>query len=107
MISQRLLVLLILCLSGNFHQVLSWAISSVRRDAALQGLTVGPSVTEVSPDFRAVFPASNFNRNVSTSWWGTQVLGESNSNANRALAALRNASFVVFNKDMYKVRIPT
>ncbi|KAH9243117.1 hypothetical protein K456DRAFT_1767521 [Colletotrichum gloeosporioides 23] len=52
---------------------------------------------------RNVFPAENFNRNVTTTWWSTEVLdGHSTEAAAEASAALANASFIVLDKDMYQ-----
>ncbi|KEZ43380.1 Uncharacterized protein SAPIO_CDS4844 [Scedosporium apiospermum] len=41
---------------------------------------IGPSILEVGGGLRNVFPADNFNRNVSTAWWDTDVLDDGNSN---------------------------
>lgn len=67
-------------------------------------LQIGPSIVEVSPKFRNVFPAANFNRNVSVNWWHTDILnGSISSSTNDALNALEDASFIAFDQDFYKV----
>ncbi|KAE9573165.1 hypothetical protein CGMCC3_g10652 [Colletotrichum fructicola] len=63
-----------------------------------------PTAYEVPAGLRNVFPAENFNRNVTTTWWGTEVLdGHSTEAAAEASAALANASFIVLDKDMYQI----
>jgi hypothetical protein len=65
----------------------------------------GPSIVEVGSAYRNVFPAKDFNRNVTTTWWQTNVLdGDTSQNATSLKKALKDASFIVLNKDMYKVR---
>jgi hypothetical protein len=65
----------------------------------------GPSIVEVRSAYRNVFPAKDFNRNVTTTWWQTDVLdGDASQNATSLKKALKDASFIVLNKDMYKVR---
>lgn len=64
-----------------------------------------PSVYEVPSSLRNVFPAVNFNRDVTTSWWETSVLdGHDVTAASEATATLREASYIVLDKDMYQVR---
>lgn len=63
-----------------------------------------PTAYEVPAGLRNVFPAENFNRNVTTTWWSTEVLdGHSTKAAAEASAALANASFIILDKDMYQV----
>ncbi|KAH0436153.1 hypothetical protein CcaCcLH18_04443 [Colletotrichum camelliae] len=63
-----------------------------------------PTAFEVPASLRNVFPAENFNRNVTTTWWSTEVLdGHSTEAAAEATAALANASFIVLDKDMYQI----
>lgn len=73
--------------------------------AALQRLAEVPSsVFEVPSDVRNVFPAANFNRNVTTNWWETEILDGQSSEAVEDLAAsLKNASFIVLDQDFYQV----
>lgn len=55
-----------------------------------------PTTFEVPAGLMNVFPAENFNRNVTTTWWSTEVLdGHSTEAAAEASAALANASFIV------------
>ncbi|RKK80915.1 hypothetical protein BFJ68_g15919 [Fusarium oxysporum] len=64
----------------------------------------GPSIVEVRSSYRNVFPAQDFNRNVTTTWWQTDVLdGDASQNATSLKKALKDASFIVLNKDMYKL----
>ncbi|KAJ4165933.1 hypothetical protein NW765_007159 [Fusarium oxysporum] len=64
----------------------------------------GPSIVEVRSAYRNVFPAKDFNRNVTTTWWQTDVLdGDASQNATSLKKALKDASFIVLNKDMYKL----
>ncbi|TVY77467.1 Gluconolactonase [Fusarium oxysporum f. sp. cubense] len=64
----------------------------------------GPSIVEVRNAYRNVFPAKDFNRNVTTTWWQTDVLdGDASQNATSLKKALKDASFIVLNKDMYKL----
>lgn len=69
------------------------------------GLLVGSSIVEVQPSFRNVFPAPNFNRNVTTSWWETGLIGGNNETAAIGLDELQDSSFIVLNSDMYKVGV--
>ncbi|KAI5456068.1 hypothetical protein BGZ63DRAFT_475887 [Mariannaea sp. PMI_226] len=65
---------------------------------------IGPSVFELSGHLRNVFPATNFNRNVSTTWWATEVLdGGSTKAAEKATKALKKASIIVLDSEMYKL----
>lgn len=75
--------------------------------AALQRRSeVPPSVFEVPQSVRNVFPAANFNRDVTTNWWDTELLDSHTSEAASELAAsLKNASFIVLDQDFYRVRM--
>lgn len=65
----------------------------------------GPSIVQVGSAYRNVFPAQDFNRNVTTTWWQTDVLdGDASQHATSLEKDLKDASFIVLNKDMYKVR---
>lgn len=65
-----------------------------------------PIVLEVPMSLRNVFPAVNFNRDVTTTWWQTAVLnGHDADAATEVTAALREASYIVLDKDMYEVRM--
>lgn len=62
------------------------------------------SVFEVPSSVRNVFPAANFNRDVTTNWWDTEVLDGNNDEAASDLAAsLKNASFIVLDQEFYAV----
>ncbi|SCV60335.1 uncharacterized protein FFFS_14904 [Fusarium fujikuroi] len=64
----------------------------------------GPSIVEVGSAYRNVFPATDFNRNVTTTWWQTDVLdGDASQKATSLKNSLEDASFIVLNKDMYKL----
>lgn len=76
----------------------------------LEVMGVGPdyfnrsSVYEVPTGLRNTFPAENFNRDVTTAWWETEVLyGLSSEEASEASKALKDASFLVLDQDMYEV----
>ncbi|KAF9879303.1 hypothetical protein CkaCkLH20_03536 [Colletotrichum karsti] len=63
-----------------------------------------PIVFEVPVSLRNVFPAVNFNRNVTTTWWDTEVLdGHPTEEAFKVTEAMKKASFVVLDKDMYQI----
>ncbi|KAJ0127085.1 hypothetical protein HZ326_29814 [Fusarium oxysporum f. sp. albedinis] len=56
----------------------------------------GPSIVEVRSAYRNVFPAKDFNRNVTTTWWQTDVLdGDASQNATSLKKALKDASFIL------------
>ncbi|CAJ0538651.1 Ff.00g066590.m01.CDS01 [Fusarium sp. VM40] len=64
----------------------------------------GPSIVQVGSAYRNVFPAQDFNRNVTTTWWQTDVLdGDASQHATSLEKDLKDASFIVLNKDMYKL----
>jgi hypothetical protein len=64
-----------------------------------------PSVFEVPTGLRNVYPAENFNRDVTTAWWQTIVLDGHSSNASTELAeAMKEASYLVLDPAMYSVR---
>lgn len=76
--------------------------SSLRRRAE-----VPSSVFEVPPSVRNVFPAANFNRDVTTNWWDTELLdGHASEAASELAASLKNASFIVLDQEFYKVSFP-
>lgn len=65
------------------------------------------SVFEVPSSVRNVFPAANFNRDVTTNWWDTEVLDGNDAEAASDLASsLKNASFIVLDQDFYSVSMP-
>jgi hypothetical protein len=78
-----------------------------------QQLLVGPSVVEVPQQFHNVFPAADFNRNVSVPMWLTSynmtpagassVSIQSASQMTSTLKQLADAHFLVYSKDFYKV----
>lgn len=65
---------------------------------------VPSSVFEVPSRVRNVFPAANFNRNVTTNWWDTEVLdGHDGASASELAVSLKNASFIVLDQEFYQV----
>lgn len=67
---------------------------------------VHSSVFEVPSSARNVFPAVNFNRDVTTNWWDTEILdGHTSEPASDLAASLKNASFIVLDQDFYRVSI--
>jgi hypothetical protein len=90
-------------LSGQVAARPAAAATGLNSDESLP--LTGPSIVEVGSAYRNVFPAKDFNRNVTTTWWQTNVLdGDTSQNATSLKKALKDASFIVLNKDMYKVR---
>lgn len=80
------------------------ALGSRHATSASFDYLIGPSVVEVPSRIRNVFPAENFNRNVTTTWWMTEVLnGEKTSAYEETVEVLTNASIIVLDQDMYKV----
>ncbi|KAH8901229.1 calcium-dependent phosphotriesterase [Thozetella sp. PMI_491] len=80
------------------------APASTQSLGATPGLLVGPSIVEVSPRLRNIFPAINFNRNVTVPWWETEVLdGQPSHDASLLSSLLRNASIIVLDEDMYEL----
>ncbi|KAG9196874.1 hypothetical protein G6514_003203 [Epicoccum nigrum] len=62
------------------------------------------AVLRVPTEFRNVFPAENFNRNVTVPWWSTSVLSTGESvDAVAGLNTLAGASFLVLNDEFYTV----
>ncbi|KAK7710094.1 hypothetical protein SLS63_013060 [Diaporthe eres] len=65
---------------------------------------VPPSVFEVPAGTRNLFPAANFNRDVTTNWWDTKVLDGHDAEAASELAvSLKNASFIVLDQEFYQL----
>ncbi|KAH6874452.1 hypothetical protein B0T10DRAFT_465752 [Thelonectria olida] len=80
------------------------ALGSRHATSASFDYLIGPSVVEVPSRIRNVFPAENFNRNVTTTWWMTEVLnGEKTSAYEETVEVLTNASIIVLDQDMYKL----
>jgi hypothetical protein len=72
----------------------------------ISGLLVGPSIVQIKPALQNVFPAENFNRNVTTSWWDTNVIdGPPSSSASKLLSSLKQANFIALDDRFYKVRL--
>lgn len=92
----------LLPLLGNHF---SHARSVGKVSQSIPGLLVGSSIVEVQPSFRNVFPASNFNRNVTTSWWETGLMDGNDTTAVRGLTELKDSSFIVLNPEMYKASV--
>lgn len=64
-------------------------------------------VFEVPVALRNVFPAGNFNRDVTTTWWETEVLdGHSTAQYDNVKEGLKGASYIVLDRAMYDVRAP-
>lgn len=67
-------------------------------------LNIGPSIVEVPQHWHDVFPAADFNRDVTQPIWNiTLPAGALSSSLQRDLQALRNASFVVYNQKFYDI----
>ena len=69
-----------------------------------QGIKFGPTIAEITPEWNNVFPAANFNRNVSTAFWQPTIMNDSTTTdvANQ-LSKIGKASFIVYDKEMYQV----
>ncbi|RSM14790.1 hypothetical protein CDV31_005224 [Fusarium ambrosium] len=68
------------------------------------GLLVGPSIVQINPALQNVFPAENFNRNITTSWWDTDVVdGPPSSSASKFLASLKQANFIALDDRFYEL----
>lgn len=89
----------LLCLSFPLSQ------TAALPSAALQRIAEVPSsVFEVLLSLRNVFPAANFNRDVTTNWWETEILdGQSSQAASDLAASLKITSFIVLDQDFYQV----
>lgn len=62
-----------------------------------------PDIFEVPTQLRAIFPAKNFNRDVTTTWWQTAILDGHEIEASKGVAdALKASTFVVLDKEFYK-----
>lgn len=73
--------------------------------ADIIGANLSAGVYEVPLQHRNVYPADNFNRDVTTSWWEAQVLdGVSVDAASHFSNTLKTASFIVLDDAMYEVR---
>jgi hypothetical protein len=84
-------------------QSLSSAFWGVGADAIAAKLSAG--VYEAPLRNRNVFPADNFNRDVTTSWWEAQVLDGVSAEASTHFSdTLKTASFIVLDDAMYDVR---
>lgn len=65
-----------------------------------------PGVFEVPRELRNLYPAENFNRDVTTSWWQTEILdGHSSDTSTEVSDAMRDASYIVLDNAMYSVRL--
>ncbi|KAJ3548287.1 hypothetical protein NM208_g1100 [Fusarium decemcellulare] len=79
------------------------ALTTKGKDDSSQTL-IGPSIVQVGGSLRNAFPANNFNRNVTTTWWDTETLDDDlDEGAKTATKALKAASFIVLDKDMYQL----
>lgn len=70
------------------------------------GVELGNSdaILHVPARVRNVYPAENFNRDVTTSWWETKVLdGHSTIESSSFSKAMRDATFLVLDQGMYEV----
>lgn len=77
----------------------------VPSDALQKRAELASSIFEIPSSVRNVFPAANFNRNVTTNWWETEVLdGHPSEEASDLSSSLKNASFIVLDQDFYQVR---
>ncbi|KPI37663.1 Gluconolactonase [Cyphellophora attinorum] len=90
--------------SSRTHKSLSMAqLALLIAGAASQGLKIGPSIVEVSPDFNSVFPFNNFNRNVSVASWQTNLLNGTSAEVNEDLEFLANATFITYDESFYEL----
>ncbi|KAF9760805.1 hypothetical protein IL306_004115 [Fusarium sp. DS 682] len=93
-------------IAGGFTLVSAYPKPLLSRPShsTADSLLVGPSIVEVPPSFRNVFPAKDFNRAVTKPYWDTVINDtDSQSIANRSLEALRKAHFIAFEPEFYKV----
>jgi gluconolactonase len=73
----------------------------IHQAAANTSLRVGPSIVEVPKHWHDVFPAVNFNRDVSTPIWNVSLPNGTDPGLQHDLDAIRNASFVAYNDKFY------
>ncbi|RDL34697.1 Uncharacterized protein BP5553_07825 [Venustampulla echinocandica] len=66
------------------------------------GIRFGHDIARISSEFNSVFPAGNFNRNVSTTFWQTSVL-VNNSNVQSDLNRILNVSFIAYDDSFYQL----
>lgn len=98
-------LLVVACLYGLSCLPLS-ETAAVPAAASQRRGEVPSSVFEVPTGARNVFPAANFNRDVTTNWWDTKVLDGHDAEAASELAvSLKNASFIVLDQEFYQVRM--
>lgn len=84
---------------GSFTSVAGWWASG-----ALCQPSFSARVVEVPVNLRNVFPAENFNRDVTTAWWETEVLDvHATDQANNVKEGLKEASYIILDKTMYNV----
>lgn len=63
-----------------------------------------PDVYEVPSHLRNIYPANNFNRDVTTTWWDTVVLDGHATEASVDVSTIfKTATFVVLDRKMYQV----
>lgn len=69
---------------------------------AVQSVRFGSNIAEISQQWNDVFPANNFNRNVSTPFWETTILDDTTTNETReTLRRIEEMSFIVYDNRMY------
>ena len=79
---------------GILHTL--FGISLLQHVLALAAdLLVGPSIVKIPQSWNDVFPASNFNRNVSVPLWQMTLISGARSATPEDLQDIANASFVV------------
>ncbi len=63
-----------------------------------------PDVFEPPVQLRNIYPAENFNRDVTTTWWQPSILDGHDATRSKNLSALlKAATYIVLDKEMYTV----
>ncbi|KFY80525.1 hypothetical protein V499_00629 [Pseudogymnoascus sp. VKM F-103] len=83
----------------------SLLISIIPIALAQNSVLFGPDVAYVSPEWNSVFPAANFNRNISVPFWETSTLvSDSAADAvEQTLEKFLNVSFIVYDESFYQL----
>lgn len=75
----------------------------IAADDALASVSSHSNVFEVPVALRNVYPAENFNRDVTTAWWETGVLdGHASDISTQMSGVLEAASYIVLDEEMYQ-----
>jgi hypothetical protein len=90
--------------AATFFASISSTAAGWIQDPANASVGLAGAVLDISTHLRNVYPANNFNRDVTTSWWETQVLdGHDSIQSSELSGVMRDASFIVLNDGMYSV----